>query len=112
MTTGTHQPPLHVGYGVSHARPGTVDTLECAACGARMQVERNAFGPTSAPEAMMRKGHVHDRFTCPNAHKAWHPQAVSLRMTADRMASRLLRGAVVVELELFLVRHRGFERLT
>lgn len=60
--------------GVRSAKPGEIDELACSVCGEMMEVQRGVNGPTGFAEAMAKKKHLHDSFTCPFREEMWHMQ--------------------------------------
>ncbi len=87
--------------GYCNPAPGIVKTAKCGVCGRQMNVERNVLGATSSVEAMMRRKHLHDSFTCPNINKSWHEKIVNLKNEALNTASDKIKkilGEEIIEL--------------
>lgn len=63
-------------------KPGEVAQVQCGICATPMNVERNVNAPTGYVEALARRAHLHDCFTCPHLEEAWHKRINSLKMKA------------------------------
>lgn len=72
------------GMDAVFTNPGLFKTRKCVVCGAKMDVTRNVFGPTSSSESMGGHKHLHDSFFCPNSDKGWHQIALILVEEIDR----------------------------
>lgn len=89
---------LHAGGDVRTPSPGEYESMKCDTCGEEMTVERDVDGPTSSIEAMAKRSHKHDRFTCPNAGKMWHNQIIHLLRAIDKTPSATLTAIYQVEI--------------
>ena len=87
-----------------HHRPGwehfTPDasaemTMQCQVCNAEMDVERMKYGATSRGEAMAKKKHYYDEFSCPHAENKWHQQVLALRIAIKETPSSFV--AIMLE---------------
>lgn len=66
------------GYDYFTPRPDVIDKIGCKVCGSNCDVKRGVSGPTGFGEAMARKGHLHDLFSCPHSDAEWHEQALEI----------------------------------
>lgn len=73
--------------GVYTPYPGTVKEAFCDICSAKMSVARNITGPTGWSEAMARRGHAHDFFSCDYRNEPWHKQVAALKREAEKTPS-------------------------
>jgi predicted RNA-binding Zn-ribbon protein involved in translation (DUF1610 family) len=89
---------LHAGYDVRTPSPGEFKSMKCDTCGEEMTVERNVVGATGFAEAMAKKSHKHDRFTCPNAGEMWHNQIIHLLEAVNKTPSATLSAIYQVEI--------------
>src|SRR5688572_27744985 len=89
----------HKGYDSFSSDPGTVSSGNCLACGVVLDVKRNVDGPTSWAEAVGKKSHLHDSFTCPNAGEDWHTQLIKLMEYRKSLPSRRLRDIIDGEID-------------
>ena len=68
--------------GRCYPAPGKVAQEDCGICGTPMNVKRDVNGPTGYAEAISRKTHLHDAFSCPHLGEDWHKRINILRMEA------------------------------
>jgi len=86
--------------------------MDCRVCGAGMDAARGLTGPTGFAEAMARRGHLHDRFTCPNSGEPWHREALALRQAMEDTPSRRVRALMGEDLDELLAAHAASRRNT
>ncbi len=72
-------------------KPEEYDSATCGLCGTNMDVQRNVFGPTSFGGAMLKRGHLHDWFECPNRREDWHIQVKKILREAQKTSSTALQ---------------------
>lgn len=89
----------HAGWDHFTPDPGDEDKMFCGVCNAEMDVERNVKGATGWAEAISRKGHLHDVFSCPHAHENWHNQARVLKQRIEGESSRTIAELLIKELD-------------
>ena len=92
---------MHKGYhsGFDHFTPdpGTEASMNCVACGAVMDVERDKAIPLSRWSKNPKR--VVDVFTCPSSGKKWHDQVIALRRFQRDTPSGVLTDLVEKEIE-------------
>ncbi len=86
------------GYDYITTEPNAAAHMDSPVCGQRMYVNRGRYGPTCYAEAMARKGHTHDRFTCPDGEERWHAEALALKKEADETVSTRVRALIEEDL--------------
>lgn len=82
--------PLEKGWDICYSDPGKYEELDCLVCGEKMEITRNATGPTSSVEAMGGGKHLHDKFICPHAQEDWHRQVREIRKEIKKTPSRTI----------------------
>jgi hypothetical protein len=92
--------PLHVGFDTFSANPGEKENATCHTCGDAMEVERNVNAATGWAEAMAKRSHLHDRFTCPNAGEKWHQQIIVLMKALGKSPSAALDAIYEKEIDV------------
>ena len=71
-------------------QPDTHKSILCGACGVECAVERNKMGK----QTFLGGPGPHDVFTCPNAEKNWHKEAVELAKERNESASPSIRKLI------------------
>jgi hypothetical protein len=104
--------PYHIGWDLFTPPPGEAERMDCRVCGAGMDAARGLTGPTGFAEAMARRGHLHDRFTCPNSGEPWHREALALRQAMEDTPSRRVRALMGEDLDELLAAHAASRRNT
>jgi hypothetical protein len=94
--------------GWEHFTPdtGTIDQMQCRACGELMLVERGINGPTGWAESIGGGKHLHDRFVCPNAGKDWHTQAIKIKKMISETPSARISEILTEEVNEILCHKR------
>ncbi len=92
------QTMLLKGTQYLHTKPGEKAELKCPVCGTKCEVKRNCYGPTCYAEAISKRGHLHDRFTCSHGRTLWHQHARELIDQKRDCASRRLRELIELDL--------------
>jgi hypothetical protein len=81
---------FHAGWDHFTPAPGTKDKMFCRVCKCEMDVKRNVMGPTGWAEAISRKEHAHDTFSCAHAQEYWHNQARILLERIEKESSHTI----------------------
>ena len=80
---------------------GTVKNANCGICGKQMNVKRNVLGPTGWAEAMAKRKHRYDSFTCPYYEKDWHKKIINLINEArNTSSSNIIK---IIEKEIYKI---------
>ena len=79
---------LYIGVDCFQTRPNTHVSLNCRACGTKMNVRR---------EVMVQTGPYHpkslnDVFTCPHSNNNWHDKVVSIYQEMSRTSSPSMKN--------------------
>lgn len=93
------------GYALFTTEPDEIEKMTCQVCGTLCNVERSIHAPTGWAEAMGRRGHWHDKFTCPHIDEAWHEQALELLVNIEDSPSKRLAALMRLDLEEILREH-------
>lgn len=96
---------MQSGYDFFQTEPNTVKEIKCKVCGAICNVKRNEYGPTSWITAMANKKQHHDEFTCPNAEKEWHEDALDLLEEIEETKSKRVNKLLKQDLQELLETH-------
>lgn len=89
-----------MNYGCVTPKPGEVDGAYCGICGAKMNVRRNFHHNNRFRNSPC------DLFTCPHLEKAWHRQAIRLKIMIEETPSASIAKILKKELELILAKKR------
>ena len=84
----------------------------CGVCGDLMDAKFGIDGPTGSAEAMAGKGHLHDRYMCPNRDEDWHEQVVALRMERNDSASATIGELLNKEVDLVLEHREATKKVS
>ena len=98
---------LSKGYDSFTPSPGEYESWKCRVCGSRAAVRRNVYGPTGYAEAMAKKGHLHDSFSCPNSDKDWHKQSMNLTREKESTSSPRIAALISKDLQEILANHQS-----
>jgi len=79
--------------------PGEVVRTHCDICETLMDVKRNVFGPTGWAEAMAKRGHLHDVYTCPRKEEKWHKHIEKLTEEMNKTVSVNIKALLTDEIE-------------
>ena len=82
--------------------PGICNEAYCGICNNKMKVTRDVDGPTSWAEAMAKRSHLHDFFSCPHRNEDWHVQVKHLKEQIKKTASKLISEMLTQEVEQIL----------
>lgn len=89
--------------GIVFTRPeDAVPGVLCDICGEEMDVQRNVKGPTGMAEAMAKRSHLHDRFSCSFRDEMWHRQVCKLKEAAAKSPSKQIADIMTTEAEQVL----------
>lgn len=88
--------------GLSFGTIGTVEERWCGVCGTKCAVLRNESGPTCFSEAVARRGHPHDTFSCPYYGAEWHMKTSRLIKEWRDTNSKRLRALIELDLDELL----------
>jgi len=103
MSKFDHKTGYSAGWDHFTPAPGDKESMECRICATEMTVRRNVNGPTGYVEAISRKEHLHDSFSCPNSDEAWHNQALAImqwmQMTPSLSVKKILEDELAIILE-------------
>ncbi len=84
--------------GVAFTYPkDKVSGMSCNICGEKMDVQRNVTGPTGMAEAMAKRSHLHDHFSCPFREEMWHKQVCKLNEAAAKCPSKKIADIMHAE---------------
>lgn len=97
----------HTGYDIFTPDPGACGSMQCQACGANMDVKRNAYGPRSFASAVSGHRVVYDEFTCPNAGKPWHDKVIKMREERRNTVVAAFQETIDAEIAMVLFEHRS-----
>jgi len=75
------------------------DKMYCKVWGALCNIDRSLHGPTGFAESMAKRGHWHDRFTCPHTGKPWHNKALELAQEISKSSSKRLAELMHLDIE-------------
>lgn len=78
------------------------EKMYCGVCGDVMDARLGVNGPTGSVEAMAKRKHLHDSYTCPNMEEVWHLQLIALRNEKRRTASTLIEALLEEEVVMVL----------
>jgi hypothetical protein len=87
------------GYDLFYTEPDSELEMRCQVCGTICDVVRSVTGPTSMAEAMAKRGHWHDVFSCPHSSEPWHEQALQLVIAIEESPSKRLIALMRQDLE-------------
>jgi hypothetical protein len=76
------------GYDVFFENPGEVQERSCQVCGSICEVKRDQMGPTGWIEALGKRAHLHDYFSCPHSGQKWHEQALEIVLAMEETPSK------------------------
>jgi len=77
--------------------PGTVESADCGICETKMDVTRDAYGPTSSLMGMAGRKRKHDFFHCPHRKEKWHIQVKQLKEAARKTPSKTFEDIYLTE---------------
>lgn len=89
----------HAGNGYATTGPGITSYMRCQVCEEEMEIKRNFDGATGMAEAMSRRKHLHDVFTCKDRHEDWHLQAFEIQREASKTHSGKLKKMLLNEVD-------------
>ena len=92
--------------------PGKRDKMNCNVCSSNMDVKRNVYGPTGMAEAMAKKGHSHDSFTCPHVDKDWHRQASKILRELENTSSPTLEELLKKDMEKIIETRKATKKVS
>jgi hypothetical protein len=73
--------------------------MHCRVCGAKCNVKRNVYGPTSFAAAVAKKHRRHDHFFCAHTGESWHLQALELTLSLENTSSKRVKELIRMDLE-------------
>lgn len=97
-----HTKTYTIGWDAFTPDPGAERQMKCRVCGQYMDVERDCNGPGSFVAVISGCQRPHDLFTCPDAGKSWHSQAMQLRKKAEETPSKFEADKFTEEADLII----------
>lgn len=89
--------------------PGEFGELNCRICGAKMNVKRNQYGPTSWASAMAKKFKLHDKHECPNLNAEWHIRVKKIITEFNETSSDTLAQILKSDAEKIITENTGYQ---
>jgi len=83
----------------------------CRVCGRKFNVSGVKDAATQMVEAMAGRKHKHVVFSCPNAGKEWHNQALALRVLAEKTPSKTLEAIYTDEAEKLILKKNATKKV-
>lgn len=91
--------------------PGEQDKSFCGVCNEEMVVIRNVNGPTGMAEAMAKRKHLHDWFSCPHMEEEWHKQVKALIEDATKSSSKRIEDIMLAEAKEVIAARKETKRV-
>ena len=77
---------MRSGLEIIFTSPGAYRSMYCPLCMSKMNVTRQN-GATTFTEAMARRQHIHDAWTCPHVKEDWHVQILKIHEDMEKTSS-------------------------